>query len=113
MVAVRAALAVDLLDGLREPLERWVVAELTGDEAATLGELTPHVLPEWRASVLLNRVVDDLLEILVHPVASGEADECETGWEQPAVGEVIDRGHEPLAREIAGNAEDHQAGRAG
>ena len=48
-------------------------------------------------------------EVLVVPVAAGEADEREPGRQQPAVGEVVDRRHELLARQVAGHAEDDEA----
>ena len=48
-------------------------------------------------------------EVLVGPVASGEADQREPRRQQAAVGEVVDRRHELLAGEVAGDAEDHQA----
>ena len=73
------------------------------------GELLPDLLAELGARVLLDRVVHDLREVLVVPVAAGEADEREAGRQQAAVREVVDRGHELLAGEVAGDAEDDQA----
>ena len=61
----------------------------------------------------LDRVVHDLREVLVLPVASREADEREAGRQQAAVGEVVDRGHELLAGEVSGHAEDHERARTG
>ena len=83
MVAHRAAFAVELVDGLRELLERRVVVEFALHEADALGELLPDVLAELGARVLLDRVVHDLLEVLVVPVAPGEPDEREPGGSRP------------------------------
>ena len=57
--------------------------------------------------------VYDLAEVLRGPVPAGEADEREARREQPAVGEVVDRRHELLARKVAGDAEDHHAAGTG
>ena len=113
VVAAGAALLVELGDGLGEQVEGGVVVEAAGDEADALGEGAPHLLAERGARVLLDRLVDDLAEVLVGPVAPGEPDEREAGRQQPAVGEVVDRRHELLAGEVAGDAEEHQAARSG
>ena len=96
----------------RSVLEGLVVVEVAGHEPEALGELLPDLLAEPGAGVLAHRVVHDLREVLVGPVAAGEADEREAGRQQPAVGEVVDRRHELLAGEVAGDAEDHHPARA-
>ena len=45
------------------------------------------------------------------PVPAGEADQRELGRQQPAVGQVVDRGHQLLAGQVAGDAEDHHRAR--
>ena len=112
-VAAGAAQLVELLDGAAELLEGVVVVEVAGHEAEALGQLLPHLLAERRTRVLLDRVVHDLREVLVRPVAPGEADEAEAGRQQAAVGEVVDRRHDLLARQVAGHAEQHHAARSG
>jgi hypothetical protein len=77
MVAHRAALDVELLNGLAQASERVIVAELAGDEADALQQLLPRLLTERRTGVLSHRVVHDLREILVLPVASREPDQRE------------------------------------
>ena len=113
MVAAGAPILVELLDRLAEVVERLVVGEVTGDEADALGQLAPDVLTERGTRVLLDRVVHDLREVLVRPVTPGEAHQGEPGREQPAVGEVVDRGHELLAGEVTRDAEDDQSAGAG
>ncbi len=108
VVAQRAALRVELLDVGLQPLERLVVVELALHEADALRELLPHVLVERGAGVLLHRVVDDLREVLVVPVAPGEADQGEARRQQPAVGEVVHGRHELLAGQVPGHPEDDQ-----
>ncbi len=86
VVAVGAADLVELLDGAPQVVEGDVVVEVAGHEPEALGELPPDLLAELGAGVLLDRVVDDLREVLVGPVAAGEADEAEAraaaarGW---------------------------------
>ena len=109
VVAAGAPLLVELLDRAAQAVERRVVVEVALDEADALGELVPDLLAELGAGVRLHRVVDDLGEVLVRPVAPGEADEAEAGRQQPAVREVVDRGHHLLARQVTGHAEEHQA----
>ena len=113
VVAAGAALLVQLADGLGQPVEGVPVADLAGDEADALGELLPDLLPERRPGVLLDRVVHHLGEVLVLPVPPGEPDQGEARRQQPAVGQVVDRGHQLLGRQVAGDAEDHQHARAG
>ena len=88
---------VELVDVWRAAGRSRVVVEVALHEADALGELLPDVLAELGARVLLHRVVHDLLEVLVVPVAAREADEREAGRQQAAVGEVVDRGHQLLA----------------
>ena len=113
VVPLGAALLVELCDCLAEALEGLVVVEGALDEADALGELVPDVFTEGRAGVLLDGVVDDLREVLVLPVAPGEAREREAWGQQATVGEVVDGRHELLAGEVSGHAEDHETGRSG
>ena len=47
----------------------------------------------------------------VVPVAAGEPGEREARRQQAAVGQVVDRRHQLLAGQVAGDAEDHQTAR--
>ena len=111
-VAARAALVLEVLDRLGEQVEGRGVVESAWHETEPLGQVAPHALAERRPRVLLDRVVDDLAEVLVGPVAPREPDEREARREQPAVGQVVDRRHELLAGEVAGHPEEDQAARA-
>ena len=84
-----------------------------GTNRTPSARLRPHVLAERGAGVLLDGVVDDLHEVLVGPVAAGEADEREARREQAAVGQVVDRRHQLLARQVARHPEDDHAARPG
>ena len=87
-----------------------VVVELARDEADALQQLVPDVVVGTRVrACCLDGVVDDLLEVLVLPVAPREPDEGEARGQQTAVGEVVDGRHELLARQVAGDTEDHEA----
>jgi hypothetical protein len=113
VVPHRAPLAVELLGHELQLLERLVIVEGALHEADALRELVPHVLVERRPRVLLHRLVDDLLEVLVLPLAAREPDEREARGQQAAVGQVVDRGHQLLAREVARHPEDDEAARSG
>ena len=86
VVAAGAADLVELLDGAPQRAEGDVVAEVALHEPEALGELAPHLLAELGAGVLADRVVHDLGEVLVGPVAAGVADQAEAraaaarGW---------------------------------
>ena len=112
VVAAGTADPVQVADGLRELVEGVVVVEAARHEPDALRQLVPDVLAERRPRVLLDGLVDHVAEVLVRPVAPGEAGERETGRQQTAVGQVVDRRHELLAGQVAGHAEDHHAARA-
>ena len=86
VVAHRAALDVEVLDGLAQAPERLGVVELARDEADALQQLLPRLFAVLRAGMLLDGLVHDLGEVLVRPVASGEArrarspEEADRGW---------------------------------
>ena len=113
MVAAGAADHVELVEGAGQVAERDVVVEVSGDEPEALGQLLPDLLAELRAGVLLDRVVHDRGEVLVGPVAPGEADQAEPRRQQTAVGQVVDRRHHLLAGQVAGDAEEHHPARSG
>ncbi len=90
----------------RELGEGVVVVEVARHEPEALGELAARPPRELGARVRLHRVVHDLGEVLVGPVAAREPDQAEAGRQQAAVREVVDRRHDLLARQVAGDAED-------
>ena len=112
VVAADAPFSVQFLELLGQPPERSFIVEGAPHEADAPGQPVPHLLTERRAGVLLDRVVDDLAEILVGPVPSGEPNQCERGWKKAPVGQVVDRRHQLLAGEIARDTEDHHTARA-
>src|SRR5450432_574132 len=63
VVAAGTPYPVEIGDGARQRVEGVVVVEVSWYEAKTFGELSPHLLAEWRASVLLDRVVHDFGEV--------------------------------------------------
>jgi len=113
VVAHRSARLVEFLERVLELGECLVVVELALDKADALGELLPDVLVEWRAGILLDRIMDHLCEVLVDPVPAGEPHESETGGKQAAVGEVIDRRHQFLSGEVTRYSKDDQGARPG
>ncbi len=113
VVAHRPARPIQLRQRLLQHFECPVVVELALDEADALGQLVPDGLVEGRARVFRDGVVNHLREVLVLPVAAGESDQAEPRRQQPAVGQVVDGGHELLAGQVARHPEDDERARAG
>jgi hypothetical protein len=112
VIATGAPLGVQLLQCLGEPLVTLGVIEGALREANSFGEPVPNFLAERRPSVISNRFVDQLGEIFVRPVATCETDQCEIRRKQPAISQVIYRGHQLLACEVACDTEDDDRTRA-
>ena len=113
VVAHRAALDVEVLDGLAQAPEGVGIVELARHEADALQQLLPGLFAVLGARVLLDGLVHDLREVLVLPVAAREAHEREARREQTPVGEVVHGGHELLARQVSCHAEDDERARTG
>ena len=112
MVAARAPVAVQFSDRVAQPRERRGVIERPLHETDALCELLPRRFAERGAAMLLHVLADEIPEMVFGPVAACEAGQSKARRQQAAVGEVIDRGQQFLARQIAGHAEDHDAARA-
>jgi hypothetical protein len=63
--------------------------------------------------VLLRGAAGEGLEVVVTPVAPGEAEHDEARWQQAAVGQVVDGRDQLLAGEVARDAEDDECARPG
>ena len=113
VVAVGALLLVELAHRVAEPLPGGVVVELARHEPDAGHELLPDRLAPRRARAVLGGLLDERRELLVAEVLPGEADEGESGRQQAAVGQVVDGRDELLAGQVAGDAEQDQAARAG
>ena len=99
-------------EGRRERVEGVVVVERAGHEPDAVGQPPPDVLAEPGPRALLGRLARQRLEVAVAPVAAGEAEQGEARRQQAAVGEVVDRRDQLLARQVAGDAEHDQRARA-
>ena len=113
MVAAGAARVVELGDGVGQLAVGIGVVEGARDEAQSRAQLVPGSLVEAGAGVRLDGGAHVFLEVLRAPVAARKAGERERRVEQTTVGEVVDRGKELLAREVARDAEDDEATRWG
>ncbi len=113
VVAAGAALGVEALRPCRRAGRTRRRRRSRPDEAEALASCFQTLSRNGVRACSLHRVVHDLAEVLVGPVAAGEADQREARRQQPAVGEVVDGRHELLAGEVARDAEDHQAARPG
>jgi hypothetical protein len=56
--------------------------------------------------------VHDLREVLVFPVATSKAHECEARRKKTTVSEVIYRGHELFTSQVTGHTKQHQTTRS-
>ena len=112
VVAARAALAVEILDGVARAGRTRRRRRSPRHKAEALRQLLPYLFAEGGACVLLTASCTILREVLVCPVATGEPDEREAWRQQTSVGKVVDRRHQLLARQVAGDAEDDEAARA-
>ena len=111
VVAAGAADPVQVGQRRGQRVEGVVVVERTLDEPEPFRQMTPDLFGERGSRVLPDRIVDDLAEILVRPVPPGEPDQGEARRQQPPVRQVVDRRHQLLSGEIAGDPEDHDSGR--
>src|SRR4029453_9790790 len=112
MIAAGAAGLVEISDRLGQVAERLLVADLTWHEPDAFRELFPHFLSEGGSGMLLDGCVHDLGEVLMGPLPPREPDQREAGRQQATIGKVVDRWHQLLGRQVAGDAEDHQYARA-
>ncbi len=113
VVAVCTALLVQLTERVTKFVEGLGVVERALYEPESFAQPLPDIFAERRPGVRPDRVVHDLAEVLVIPVAARETDEGEPGWQQPTVGEVVDRRHQLPASQIPGDAEDDQTAWSG
>ena len=113
VVPVGTAGLVEVDDRLGQVAEGLLVADLTRYEPDALRELSPHFLSERGSGMLLDGRMHDLGEVLMLPGPPREPDQGETRRKQTPIGQVVDRRHQLLGRQIAGDAEDHQHARAG
>ena len=79
VIAHGPAITIQLLDRVLQSPEGRGIIEFSLHEPNTLRQLGPDILIEGRACVLLDRVIDDLGEVLVFPVSPRESDEREPG----------------------------------
>ena len=77
MITAGAPLGVEICQCLGQRCEGGRVVETALDKTDSLRQPVPHLLPEWRSGVFFDGVIDDLTEILVGPVATGEAHQRE------------------------------------
>ena len=110
---MRAAVAVKLLHGVAQPFECGGIVESALYEADALGEVLPRGFLERGAATGFDCCFDEFDEMLVGPVAAGEAGQSEAWRQQAAVCQVVYGWQELLLSQITGHAENHQAAWAG
>jgi hypothetical protein len=113
VVAAGTPLLIEVRDHGGQLVEGRIVIEAAGYEPDALGQPGPALLPERGASMLPDRVVDQLGEVLVGPIPAGETDQRETRRQQPTIGQVINRRHQFFAGQVPGHTEDDDTARTG
>ena len=111
-VAARAVGAVELLEPLLELCVARGVVEGPGREDDVAGELGPE-LGEVGAAALRQRLLELGAEVVVGPVAAGEADDREFGRAGSPPRQVIQRRDELAVGQVAGRPEQHHRARLG
>ena len=106
-------LLVQVVEGLAQAIERVVVVEPAGTNRMPLASCSQTVSLKGVRAWACTQVLGLGGEVLVRPVPAAEADQGEARRQQAAVGQVIDRRHELLAGQVAGDAEEHQRGGPG
>ena len=112
VVAAGAAHAVEVLHGLGEPSNAASSSKSPGTNRKPSASCFQTSSRNGVRACSLTESCN-LGEVLVGPVAPREPDEREPRRQQAAVGQVVDGRHELLAGQVAGDAEEHEAARAG
>ena len=79
----------------------------------SVGQSLPYRLAKRGTAVLFDVIVYHPGETVVIPVAAGETHQGEGGWQQAAVGQVVDGRHYLFVGQVPGDAEKHHGTRAG
>ena len=111
MVSHGSSFTIQLCKSGLEPLECSRIVKFSLDEANSLSKLLPDILIEGGTSVLLHRIMNNFFEVLVFPVSASKTYKREARRKQPPVGEVVDRRHQLLARQISSYAKNDQSAR--
>ena len=109
VIAARATVAVKLGDRVGQTLERFRIIERALYETDTGRKLLPSRFLERRTAMRLHVLLDEVLEMVLGPVAACEACQTEARRQQATVGQIVDGGEQLLTGQIAGHAENHDA----
>ena len=109
VIAARATVAVKLGDRVGQTLERFRIIERALYETDTGRKLLPSRFLERRTAMRLHVLLDEVLEMVLGPVAACEACQTEAWRQQATVGQIVDGGEQLLTGQIAGHAENHDA----
>ena len=105
----RASGSVKLGDRVGQTLERFRIIERALYETDTGRKLLPSRFLERRTAMRLHVLLDEVLEMVLGPVAACEACQTEAWRQQATVGQIVDGGEQLLTGQIAGHAENHDA----
>ena len=107
-----AALALKLIESERQPGEGHGIVKRPVHKPHALRQTLPNVFTKRGPGVFPDRVVNDLREIFVSPIATREAYESEPGRQKTTVGQVVNRGHQFTACQVTRDSENHQSARS-
>src|SRR5260370_4231373 len=111
-VASGVVILIDIVDLLRQTLERLGILEVTLDVIDTLGEPGPDCGVDLGGRIFGDFFRKSFAKTLRGEIVAGEADDGELLGEQIVAGKVAERGNELALSQVAGGPEDdHDAGR--
>src|SRR5260370_23689149 len=113
-VAAGVVLLIDIVDLLRQTLERLGILKVTLDVIDPFGEPGPNCGVDLGGRIFGDFFRESLAKTFRSEIVAGEADDGELLGEQIVTGKVAERGNELPLGEVAGGPEDnHNAGRGG
>ena len=107
VVAARSLLLIELVQLVAKILERLSLVVLTHDYGQRAHELVENALIELCLCEGTDRLLDHLLQRDLEPPR--HAGNGEGGWQETVGGKVVERWQDLAVREVAGNAEEHEA----
>src|SRR5665811_2504703 len=100
VVSAGAAVCVDLAYRFSQLSPCGIVVERARDKPKALGKLGPDTFAPLRPRTRLRRLIHDLEKVLTRLLA-GKTDDGESGRQQAAVSQVVDRRDELAARQLS------------
>ena len=104
---------IQLGQGGGKLIEGGIVIKIAAHKHHALSQPLPHIIPEWSAGPSLDCLLNIVLKIGLGPVTTSITHQGETCRQQSTVSEIINCGQKFLPGQVAGDAENNHATRAG